>query len=347
MQSLQNIYMKRVITIAAVLLLVLLAGCVGEAQPDAVGPDNVEPAPGGLLSDPPPQNPWKSSNISVSITQSSNPNRDYAPLVRQSLRYWNQNMSTLGWEGRFVYDSNTSNPDVAVHIVDEIPQCGDNRDDKLGCAPLNTRVGSGIDRGPVEIVGRLNDTSTTRVGVHEFGHTLGLTHNDTGNWSIMNETIAAATVPQPNATERSNPFDDEMLYIYYNENGTDALNEYVEGELEEVWGYFNDGESDIVPGTVTFERTNNASRADIELTFVERIDGGVSTVEWYGYDPDADRALETYDTATITVQSDVNQDNVAWHVGGWVTYLFSSQEEGALPDELTTRDPETRRLWPS
>ncbi len=338
--------MRRATLIFSLVLLVLLAGCAAD-DPDPVGPDETEPASGGIVSEPPPQNPWESSNITVSITATSDSNRDYAPLVGQSLSYWNRNMSVLDWEGRFVYDANASDPDVPVHIVDEIGQCGDDRDEKLGCAPINTRVGSGIDRRPVEIVSRQNDTSTVRIGVHEFGHALGLTHQDSGNWSVMNETIAAATVPQPNATERSNPFEKETLYVYYNETDTDALNGYVVDELQDVWDYFNDGESEIVPKSVTFDRTENTSKADIELRFVEDIDGGVSTARWYGFDPDADGAFETYNTATITISDSVNQDNVAWHTGRWITYIFSSQEEGALPDDLTSRDFDTRQSWPA
>lgn len=336
---------RRTIGVISVALLALLAGCAGDNLHPA-GPDNTDPVEGGIFSEPPPQNPWEAEAITVSITESASPSRNYAPLVRESLAYWNQNMSTLGWEGQFVYALNATDPDITVHFVDGINDCGDDRDEALGCAPINTRVGDGIDGRPVEIMTRQNDTSTVKIAIHEFGHTLGLTHNDTASWPLMDATIASSTIPQPDAVTRANPFETDTLYVYYNGTSTDSPSEYEIGELQSAWDYFNEGHSQIVPETVRFVRTRKESQADIEIRFVESLEGGVSTIQFYGFDPDADGQLETYDTATIYIDETVNQGHVAWHTGGWITYLFSSQEEGALPDELTSRSPDVRQSWP-
>ena len=341
--------MKRIGGIIALSVMLVLAGCGGSAdQPDAVGPEEVDPEPGGLLSDPPPQNPWEAENITVQVVEQPG-SRNYVPLVRSSIDYWNDNMSAVGWEGQFVYDSGVQNPDVPIRIVEEVGQCGETQyDDTIGCAPIYNQTGEAVadDDDFIEVQTSLNDSSTVDVTIHELGHTLGLTHDDAANWSIMRERIAVAEVQQPNATERSNPFEKETIEVYYNDTA-DGLNDYIIGELDNVWSYYNDGESEIVPSDLTFRRTENESTAEIEIRFVDGLDRGVSTATWRGYDPDADGGFETYATATVIIDEEVNQDNVAWHTGRWTTYLFSSQEEGALPDELTTRDADTRRRWPS
>lgn len=338
--------MKRAIAGLAFVVMLLLAGCAGE-DPEPAGPDNTEPVEGDLFSEPPTQNPWKSSNVSVSITKSVDEGRNYAPFIKKSVKYWNQNMSKLGWEGKFVYRENETDPDVPVHIVDNIRECGnEGDDDTLGCSPVNTRVGSGMEQDAIRIVDKQNDTSTVRISIHEFGHSLGLTHNDTANWTVMNETIASATVEQPNATERANPFENETLLVYYNGTSAEPFDEDVSEELEEVWDYFEAGEISTVTSNVSFERTRNKSKATIEINIVESMNDYASVPKWYGYDPDADGAFETYETATINVSKEVYWDNVAWHVGAQIAYIFSSREEGAQPDELKGETYEERSRWP-
>jgi len=343
---------REVSVVLAVVSLLILSGCIGSGnQPQPVGPDKTEPETGGLLADPPTQNPWESDNITVRITHNPR-DRDYEPLIKESLRYWNQHLSALGWEGEFSYNESVETPDVAVHILNEIEECGTERSSKgeplMGCAPLYNQTGQArYNTDPVEIVGGLNNSSTVDVATHEFGHTLGLTHGDVDQWPIMNETTSVATTERPNATDRSNPFEADRIAVYYN-GSQHRINDRERRELSEVWSYFNNGGSEIVPSNVSFEETNNKSKASVEVRFVDDLDGGgISTAQWYGYDPDADGAFETYDTATIYIGSTVDQHDVAWHTGRWITYLFSSQEEGALPDDLTTRSAYTRRQWPS
>jgi len=343
---------RQLFAVLTVTFLLVIAGCTGGGgQLNPAGPDETEPQTGGLLSDPPTQNPWRADNITVKVVEQPD-DRDYEPMIIDSIEYWNENMSAVGWEGEFVYDSTTDNPDVPVRVVEEIDKCGteDEHDteDTLGCAPVYNQTGQAIDQpnGPVVILSGLNNSSTVDVSIHEFGHTLGLTHENSESWSLMNATITTASVPQLNITERANPFEKEILEVYYNDS-ENRLNDDISSEFDDVWAYYNSGDSEIVPSTITFQQTSNESEADIKIDLVDDLESGVSTAGWYGYDPDADGALETYSTATIKIQADVGENYVAWHVGSWTTYLFSSQEEGALPDELTTRDADTRRDWPS
>ena len=340
----------------AVLSVVVLSGCLsgGSDIPTAVGPDNTEPETSGLFTEPPAQNPWATDEITVSIVSSSTPDRNYAPLVNQSLAYWNQNMSELGWEGQFVYVADAENPDVPVRIVDDVTAVGDEtHGDEVGRAPVYNRTGIATDSRmtDVQLKANLNDTSTVRVGIHEFGHTLGLRHEDTDEWPVMNATTAAATVDQPNATDRDNPWETDRLQIYYNDTTTPSgtiENDYVVGEFDEVLTFFSNGADEAVPQEVELVRTTDPASADIEIQLVEAIDGGVSRPRWYGYDPDADGAFETYASGTIAIQKDVNQDHMAWHAGAGLYRLFGHTSDTELPRAFTTRSrsADARQSWP-
>ena len=340
-----------------ILGVVVLSGCLagGGNVPTTVGPDNNEPETGGPFGEPPTQNPWATDNITVSIVSSSTQDRNYAPLVQQSLTYWNQNMSDLGWEGQFIYVADTENPDVPVRIVDDVTAVGDEtQGDEIGRAPVYNRTGMATDATmtDVQLKANLNDTSTVRVSIHEFGHTLGLQHDDTDEWPVMNATTAAATVAQPNATDRDNPWETDRLQIYYNDTTTASgtiENDYVVGELDEVLAFFSNGADGAVPQEVELVRTTDPASADIEFRIVETIDGGVSRPRWYGYDPDADGAFETYARGTITIQEDVNQDHMAWHSGAGLYRLFGHTSDSELPKAFTTRSrsADARQSWPS
>ncbi|WP_323174842.1 matrixin family metalloprotease, partial [Natrialba sp. PRR66] len=81
------------------------------------------------------------------------------------------------YEAAFVLDPNATDPDVVVTFVDDVDECGD-VDDAAGCAPRlssNSRVDPPV---AVEVEANLSDESTVIVTKHEFGHVLGLSHDD-------------------------------------------------------------------------------------------------------------------------------------------------------------------------
>ena len=93
--------------------MLLLAGCTGGDELSPVGPDETDPVGGGLFEEAPPQNPWQTDEITVNVVDKPD-DRDYAPLITESIEYWNANMSMLNWEGEFVYDPTAENPDVVT-----------------------------------------------------------------------------------------------------------------------------------------------------------------------------------------------------------------------------------------
>jgi len=348
--------MKRTMVVLALVLVVVLAGCVGTSDtPGPVGPDNATGATGGLFDDDPTQNPWKSEHITVQVVEQPG-DRDYRPLIEEAINYWNPNMSDVGWEGEFVYSNTTDNPDLPIYVVDEVDEWGHEHEDDhehdeydgetIGYAPIYNETGAAVDDPKhVQIASGLNDSSTVDVATHELGHTLGLRHEHEDKYPVMAAELAVAEVDQLSAIDRANPFETSTVSVYYNDT-TDSFTEYVDNEFDDVWQYFEGGNSEIVPGNVSFEVTDDPSAAVIEVRSVHSVDQGVSNVEWWGYDVDNDGELNTYDQAVIEIESDVGQSQKAWHVGRSVAYLFSSMEEGDLPRELESRDADTRRDWP-
>jgi len=342
--------------VLALVLVVVLAGCVGASDtPEPVGPDNATGATGGLFADDPTQNPWKSEQITVQVVEKPD-DREYQPLIEEAIDYWNQNMSDVGWEGEFVYSNTADDPDLPIYIVDEVDKWGHEHEDDheydeyegetVGYAPIYNETGAAVeDSKHVQIASGLNDSSTVDVAAHELGHTLGLEHEHEDKYPVMAAELAVAEVDQSSATERANPFNTDTISLYYNDTA-DSFTEYVINEFDDVWQYFEAGNSEIVPENVSFEQTDDPSAAVIEVRSVQSVEQGVSDVEWWGYDVDNDGELNTYEEATIKIESNVDQSQKAWHVGRTVTYLFSSMEEGDLPQELESRDADTRRGWP-
>lgn len=72
--------MKRASGIVALSVLLTLAGCGGSADQ----PEDVEPEPGSLLSDPPPQNPWEAENITVQVVEQTG-SQNYVSLVKSTI----------------------------------------------------------------------------------------------------------------------------------------------------------------------------------------------------------------------------------------------------------------------
>jgi hypothetical protein len=347
----------------ALVCLVVLSGCLG------VTVDDVRPAPDNPLDatgetptvtegngpssststattngSAPSTNPWGDDPVVVGV-DAPDTDRNYARLVEAATAYWSTNAERYaGFDVSYRVDPDAESPDIVVSFVDEVPECGNTRD-AVGCAPLVTKP-SQIDRpAQVYIRSGLSAESTTLVLKHEFGHTLGLRHDDAPR-DVMRAESVLHTQPQPNATERDFPWRDAAFSVYVDESNvsdTDATYDQIQHALT----YYENGAdgSAGVPSNLSFRFVDSAEEADVVVRFSETSpcgEGAGSCFQTLGPDPDGDGAIETYSTLRITLV-DLDTPAVGWHVGNWLGYGLGMEQPSERPEPFRQASYDDRR----
>lgn len=292
-----------------------------------------------------PDNPWREAELTVAVDGSADPDRDYEPLVREALDYWEQNADRYaGYPIRFQVVRNAEDPDMTVRFVDAIDACG-SEEHTAGCAPVLTSPMQ-VDR-PVDVRVRteFSDASTVQVLKHEFGHTLGLTHDDEPQ-SVMAAKSQLTTPPQRDATDRAMPWPNSSLSVYVDEeNLSPGDREETFRQVRTALGYYDGGAEGTVPENLSLALTDDPSAADVTISFTESstcTSGAGSCGSVSGSDPDGDGALETYTHLQI-VLVDVDVDATAWHVGYWLGYGMGFEDESEYPPPFVEASYEDRR----
>ena len=331
--------MRRGLALASLALVVLLAGC-GGSLPAPVDSGTATPAWTGD-----PDNPYREQTLTVALADEVGTDRDYAPLVQEALDYWEQHSEEYaGYPIEYELRPDAADPDVRVRFVESIDSCGhDGTQLTAGCAPYvtdgpvnrpaNVRIETGYD-----------NASTVLLLQHEFGHTLGLSHDDAPQ-DVMSAQAKLYTLPQPDATDRALPWDSPDLTYAVDYDGVppserDATRRQVEAAL----GYVADSADGTVPENVTFTRVSDPERANVTVRFADSdpcSEGDGSCGSLRGLDPDGDDALETYSQLSITVVG-LDTEARGWHVGYWTARGFGLRGE-ELPAPLRSSDPDVRR----
>jgi len=135
--------------------------------------------------------PWPGSDpVTVTIENEVAPDREFEPLVAETLRWWEARDDRWGnytTDWRLV---DGPDADVTVTFVDRVRSCGDHSDpgSLLGCAPvLDPSTPADADER-VRIRGGFTDETTLHVLKHEFGHVYGRSHGEAPA-EIMDATI--------------------------------------------------------------------------------------------------------------------------------------------------------------
>jgi len=348
-------------------VLALLAGCVGPITPDASQPfdDDTEAVTGtatgseaaevetgteaGTTTPRAASDPYGGRTLVVGIENPENGSRDYAPLVRQALDYWEANDSRyVGYEVSYRLDPEAPDPDVVVSVVDRIEDCGSEEDHAAGCAPYITRPEQFSPPVRVRVVEGLSDESTARVLIHEFGHTLGLGHDDEPQ-SVMRAEGHLATLPQPDAVDRSFAWSDRTLSVHVDVGPDAGDRAAVERQVTETLAYFDRGAGRTTPEDVSFVRASNRSAADVVVQIggdhpCARESGSCRRLR--GLDPDGDDRLETYDRLEVYVVG-LEPEAVGWHLGRHLGYALGLTEDAEYPEPLRSSSgyEERRSDW--
>lgn len=333
-----------------VALLLVLAGCsmpsvdgspttAPDSQAKAEGSPTAEAAAVG-------RNPWPTDELTVAIDAPVGDDRDYAPLVRRAIGYWEERSRRYaGYEIDYRFAPDAGDPDVLVSFVDEVEGC-DNISEAAGCAPYVTPGTRVPDPARIQVRTGLSNESTALVLQHELGHTLGLDHGDPPE-RVMAANTALTTLPQPNATERALAWTDAELSVFvdYANASADAA---VRRQVRHALDYYDRGAGGTVPENVSFTTTDDRAAADVVVEFPGDSPctaGSGSCGYRFGHDLDGDGALETYNRLRITTTG-IEPRAVGWHVAYWLGYGFGFDENGDWPAVLRdATDRERRGAW--
>jgi len=255
-------------------------------------------------------------------------------LVADGLAYWDDEATDyVGFavDFRVLAPGATpaDGPDVRLRFVETVGACGDT-EFSAGCAP-RINGSTGVDRpAVVEIRRGLANDSTRLVVRHEGGHLLGLTHTDRPR-DVMAHERDLATLPEPDATARANPWNGSTLTVAL--AGDDATPERYRAELDYALTYIDDGADGAVPATVSVRVVEDPATADVTVRPVPADDctaddGSCLLLE--GPDPDGDGAIETYTSAEIRLVG-LDTDAASWHIASQFIQTFHT---GDSPDRL-------------
>ncbi|ELZ97671.1 hypothetical protein [Haloferax sulfurifontis] len=359
----------RGIVALALAFLVALSGCaslspsppvvdaaLGTPSADASDGDDgaVSVAVGGTGSSPVPEtrpadNPWGRAPVVVGIDAAAD-GRDYAALVESAVDYWRANASAAAYDPAFVVVPNASEPDVTVSVVERIDACGDyDGADAVGCAPLFDGDEPTAPTEPVSVVvaAGYDDRTTETVLKHEFGHLLGLTHDDAAAFPALSERIETTRLPEPDADERESPFRERTVSVHVDlSNVSPGERATYEAEIDHALSYYESGADGVAPANRSFERVSAPEMADVTLSVSAFRDGG-SGVRWRrtGVDVDDDAALEWYTGGDLVVDADLDPSLVDWYVGAGFGYLLAADERADLPPPFRDGDPADDPAW--
>jgi len=281
------------------------------------------------------EHPFAGDTVTVAVDGTD---RERA-LVAEGLAYWADNATEYaGFDVAFRVlapgDTPADGTDVRLRFVETVGACGDT-EFPAGCAP-RVNASTGVDRpATVEIRRGLANDSTRLVVRHEAGHLLGLTHTDRPR-DVMSHERDLATLPQRNATDRPNPWDDATLTVAL------AGDSGYRGELDYALEYLNAGADGAVPENVTVRVVGEPESADVTVSAVSADDctaGEGSCLLVEGTDPDGDGAIERYTSAEIRLVG-LDTDAASWHIASQLAGTFHTGDD---PDRLAAASPRERR----
>lgn len=283
-------------------------------------------------------NPWRAETVHVAVTRNhSAPTRSVDPLVERALAYWEEQApDRADYEVDFELVADTADADVSVQFAERIDQCGARRSEHTaGCADFVPRGERAPSPTRVRIETGYNDTATVSLLKHEFGHTLGFTHDDADDLPFMNATTSLGTLPQPDIDDRAYHWRDTTLSVHvgYGDAGSDADADRLAGAVESVFATYE--ASEALPEAFAFETATDPADADIVIRFdAARPPDARSDATYRFVDPDYDGAPERYTRYEI-VLGDVSPQRAGDVVGWYLALALYADGPSDVPDRYS------------
>lgn len=348
----------------AVVLLVVLAGCAGagttvpptestaNTTPDAAEATTSMTAPATTTPDSTPTTttttvapsttPWGKETVTVAVQNYVNESRDFQPLVRQSLSYWEGPNATYGtYQPDYEFVEDPADAMLVIRFVGTVYDCDSaDVDTTLGCAPLLTPGTVADDTEIVRVRGGYVDATTLDIIKHELGHTLGLRHGDEPTPLMAAIDQDATRYAVTNATDRANPWEQKTLDVYL-DAGAGWSDTKLRIEAQQAIDYYNGGAGGWSKSNVTLRLTDDRASADIVIRADANNDLGFDEggYAWRidGTQLDSDPAHERYTNATLTLGS-VRKDAGGWYVGTLLGYSLGAENQSDLPAPFADPD---------
>jgi len=278
-------------------------------------------------------NPWEKQEITVAISNTGEPDRNFEPLIESALEFWEQNATnTTDYEVEFDLVNDTSRADIVVSFVEDVGSCGPEREEAIGCAPVYEYVGQADAQSNVEIETGYDNESTVLILKHEFGHTLGLDHNDTEPTWFMDAKISVGTFPKPDVDERDWKWKAHTITVYADvDAAVETRRDKLREEVRMTVNRYNRYEHEYIPENASIQIVDNPEKADIVVKIVDETPSGdYSEVDIWGRDVDEDGSLEYYSEATIYIRDEYH-DDVGQYAGYWMGYILYADSDSDLP----------------
>jgi hypothetical protein len=270
------------------------------------------------------------------------------PQLAEALSFWESNLEHSRYsEITFEIVADVDEANIVIEPTEDLAVCGNRLDpESVGCAPLPGDDGfSG--QTTIHIETGYTDESQVTILKHEIGHTLGLTHD--ASMDIMQPRLALTNLPQTDAVDKANPWEQETIHIHVNDSAVpEPIRDEHDNHVGHAIGYYQDGGEGFFPENATLERTESPEDADITVTFGDRSDIG-DRDQWsdatvYGTDSDDDGRLEVFTEADIQLAYNVEGDYgiTSYNLGYWIAYSFAAQPGEYPPpweqDDITYED---------
>jgi hypothetical protein len=291
-------------------------------------------------------NPWANATLTVGLAVSGNETARYRTIAAEALSFWEAHAEEYaGYPVAFRLRPNASQPAIQIHVTPAIRSCGNQRH-VAGCAPHVDDPRHAATPVDVRVKGGFTNNSTLAVLKHELGHVLGLDHDDEPR-TVMRAKRQLVPTPQPDATNRSVPWDDSTLTVYVDGGGlSPSTRAAVDSQLTNAFAYYERGANGSVTPQLDVARVASKAQADVVVAFTSNLSCAASppascgTIQ--GTDSDHDGTVETYSRLSIEL-SGLDDDVVGWHVGRWLAPAFGLDRSEELPAAFTDTGPSERR----
>jgi hypothetical protein len=331
----------------AVAALVVLAGCGGApTQPpgtptpatDDVGTATEGRTAAGTATGA--DNPWGAASVTVAVSNEASPWRNVTPLVGAALAYWERHADLGTYAVDWRLRPAAEDPDLVVRLVEDTAVCGrEQSEDVVGYAPV-LEPGDTADRPETVCVrSGLADGALRDVLAHEFGHVLGLDHDDKPQ-PLMAADLPRVPLPEPGAAVREHAWRDDSLTVNTSIRGVFARRRaVVEDQVAAALAYVERGADGTVDRTVSVERTADPEAADVVFRWRTRSPCG---------DPESGVCGELVERSDGSPQlrvtaTNVHEDVVGWYLAYWLLWTFDVDHLSAFPEAVQSANYDQRR----